>query len=292
MEGGTRHVRQAFTRRQHRLPRMFVEHRTDPGFTIVEVLIVLAITGLMFVSAATLISGKQNQTAFDQAAQQVESQIQQIINDVSIGYYPNNSDFACDGSNPATWPQISAGANQQGTNSGCILLGKAIQFQVQGTSPEEFAVMPIAGLQKNISGQDVQLLSEARPIAIDPSITQKALQSGLTTLFMYYNTGASNVNVGEVAFVGSLASYSGGAIVSGSQQVNVIPVDNTNLGANIPSTESMLKTKLPTSPINPKNGVSICFVSGTTNQSALIVIGGNRHTLGVTLTIKGNPTCT
>ena len=69
-----------------------------PGFTVIEVMIVLAVTGLLFISSVALISGKQNQTAFDQSIRQIQSQIQQIINEVSIGFYPNLGDVQCNGS--------------------------------------------------------------------------------------------------------------------------------------------------------------------------------------------------
>ena len=42
---------------------------------------------------------------------------------------------------------------------------------------------------------------------------------------------------------------------------------------------------------NPSSGVSICFASGTTNQSGLITIGGNGRQLSVKLSIMGDSTC-
>lgn len=117
------------------------------GFTIIEVMIVLAVTGALFVSAALLIAGRQQQTQFDQSIREVQSQIQQVINEIGHGFYPNSGDFSCEAgsSGPPTFTGAAAG---QGTNEGCIFLGKAIQFGVADTDPEIFDVMTIAGRQK------------------------------------------------------------------------------------------------------------------------------------------------
>jgi prepilin-type N-terminal cleavage/methylation domain-containing protein len=264
------------------------------GFTIVEVMIVLAVTGALFISAALLISGRQNQTEFDQGIRQIQSQIQQTINEVSTGFYPNKSNFTCTAA--AGSINISPGGNGQGTNNGCIFLGKVMQFKVNGTIPEQFATFSVAGLQKNSSGNDVASLSEASPLAIAPGpshanipdITQKtALQSGLTTVSMT----ASGNSVGAVGFISSVAQISGGSVVSGSQQVNVIPINTTALNTTTGTVADAIDARLATSPSNPGGGVQICFASGGTNQSGLITIGSSGRQLSVTLDIKGNKTC-
>jgi prepilin-type N-terminal cleavage/methylation domain-containing protein len=264
------------------------------GFTIVEVMIVLAVTGALFVSAALLISGRQNQTQFDQGIRQIQSQIQQTINDVSTGFYPSRDSFAC--SAAAGSLTISSGTNKQGTNSGCVFLGKVMQFKVHGTDPEQFATFSVAGLQKNGSGNDVSSLSEASPVAIAPGpshanvpdITQKTtMQYGISAVSMKANGN----DVGAVGFMSSLAQYSGGSVVSGSQQVNVIPVSTTALNTDTGTVADAIDARLASSPLDPSGGVQICFASGGTDQSGLITIGSSGRQLSVTLNIKGNKTC-
>ena len=281
-----------------RLARGSLPHVKNPGngFTIVEVLIVLAVTGLLFVSAATVISGKQNQTAFNQAIQQIEGQIQQTMNEVSTGYYPNAANFQCSAS--AGGPTIVAGANSQGTNSGCIFVGKVMQFKVANTNPEQFETYAVAGLQQQGgSGPDVQSLLDAKPTVVPTSSVAGRLQSGLTTVRMTYKNGGPDVPIGAVAFTSSFATYSQGSIVSGSQQLNVVPVipkvGNPGLGGTIAQGTQDINTDLVNadSLINPSGGVSICFKSGGTNQSALITIGGSSQPLAVTLAIKTGSVC-
>src|SRR3990167_10157354 len=65
------------------------------GFTVLEVLIVLAITGLLFISAVTLFRGKQTQTQFNQAMHDLESKIQSIANVVKSGSFPDSENYNC-----------------------------------------------------------------------------------------------------------------------------------------------------------------------------------------------------
>jgi hypothetical protein len=176
-------------------------------------------------------------------------------------------------------------------------MGKVIQFDVAATDPEEYRIYSSAGLQRTATGDEVTTYAQARPRVLSPStsspavpdITEKKnLQYGLTTLWM--RNGATNI--GAVGFINKLASYSSGSIVSGAQQVDVVPVNGTALNATQLAAAQSINTNLQTSTPNPANGVTICFVSGGTNQSGLITIGSNGRQLSVTLSIKSNRTCT
>jgi len=272
------------------------KHRSG-GFTIVETMIVLGVTGLLFTLILVTLSGRQARTQFEQSIQEVKSQIQQTINDVAAGYYPNGGAFKCVPS--SSGPQFSAGSTDQGENAGCVFLGKVLQFKVASTDPEQFNVFSISGLQRVAStGNEVTTYAEAMPKAIAPSTTdgsipdqteKKNLLYGLSVYSMTY--GTSNTPIGAVGFVNSLASYSGGNVVSGAQSVQMIPVPGTSLGSAADSTATSINTNLASGPLNPTGGVKICFASGTTNQSGLVTIGGNERQLSVTLSIKGNKTC-
>src|SRR5688572_7392102 len=82
------------TKRRER-GRNFLTARGPRGFTVIEVLIVMVVTGMLFVSAAILIAGRRAQTEFNQGIRQVQSQIQQVISEVATGYYPNPNTFRC-----------------------------------------------------------------------------------------------------------------------------------------------------------------------------------------------------
>lgn len=227
------------------------------GFTIVETLIFLAVSAVIFLSAVILIAGKTNQTEFTQATQDVQSQVQGIINNIANGYYPNENNFNCIATGSPQHLQISTlTANGQGTNAGCLFVGKVVQFGVHGSDPEQYVAYTIAGLQTDsTTGNNVQSYAGAVPLAIAqgnnlpgsgvPAALTGAvstLQYGLTATNMWYcatNTviaagtqcgAAQQTAIGAVGFLSSLAAYdSSNSLVSGSQHVNLIPIGGTGV---------------------------------------------------------------
>lgn len=270
------------------------------GFTIIETMMVLVVTAALFIMIAMTLSGKQGRTEFSQSIQNVKNELQQTINDVGAGFYPNTNNFRCSAS--GTGPNFTSGAGAQGANTGCVFLGKVIQFGVAGsTDPQQYKVYTLAGLQRDSSGNEVTTYANAMPRVVAPSTTNpnvpdasatKKLNYGLTVREVYY--GATKTNIGSVGFVSSLASYSGNTLISGSQQVNVVPVNTTTLNSSAAAGAQAINTNFATSAtsaINPSSGVKICFVSAGSNQSGLITIGSNGRQLSVTLSIKENKTC-
>lgn len=259
------------------------------GYTIIEVMIVLVVTSALFISAVLLINGRQQRTQFDQSIREIRSQIQQVINEVSNGFYPDFSNFTCTvtASGP---PSFSLASSGQGTNEGCIFLGKAIQFGVEGTDPQQFRVINIAARQKSSGGGEVANLSQAQPRAIaldggtnvnvDISTTQNLLY-GLSTVW---------ADAGVIAFTSSLSDVSSpnGASI---QELNISPVNGTTLDMSEVGAVQALNANLAGSTQNPSGGVRVCFVSGGTDQSGLITIGGEAGRLSVELDIKSNRDC-
>jgi len=278
------------------------------GFTIIEVLLVLAISGGLFVSAVVMISGRQNQAAFEQATHQVQSQIQQVLNDVSTGFYPSNGDFKCTAASSSQSPTLSAGLTAQGANSGCIFVGKALQFKVGTADPEQFAVYTIAGLKKGgAGGGESASLANARPVLVAPNPSQvgsnypdnsenQELQHGLTVNRMWYRDSAdADHDIGAIAFINSFGGYSGsGELLSGSGHVDIVAADNsgntTALGLSKPDMVQALNNgggnRLVTGALNPSGGVFICFASGGTQDYAVLQIGGASRDLSIVLHIK------
>lgn len=271
------------------------------GFTIVEVLIVLAVTGALFLSAAIIISGRTNRTQFEQSINEITARIRVTINEVSTGFYPNMNNFQCTRNGAAT--QISSGSAAQGTNADCVFLGKVIQFATQGSNNEQYRTYAVAGLRTDMQGNEIQSLADSSPKAIAPTTSQPSrpdsssldtLQYGLSAVEMYYKTSATGAKnaVGAVGFMNSQAQYTNSQIVSGSTQVSLVPIDGTALNRSTTETAQMIDANLASSPLNPAGGVFICFKSGGTNQSGLVQIGGSGgRQLSVTLKIMGNQSC-
>lgn len=273
------------------------------GFTIVETLIVLGVTGMMVIGAILLVSGQQNRVQFQQSIQDVQARIQQAINEVGAGYYPSNDNLICQ--RQAGQVSLSSGSREQGTNTGCIFLGKALQFGAASANGQDMVVHTIAGLEDNAGGD----LAAADPTSVarglstnssanfpDASVSNQLLY-GLTTVDMYYFEGASRRTVGAVAFVNGLGKYEDSQLMSGSQQVDVIPVDGSGPAASggfvtdKRRVADAINTNLASGSKNPTSGVRICLASAGTRQSGLITIGSSNRGPSVTLAIKASVDC-
>jgi hypothetical protein len=183
-------------------------------------------------------------------------------------------------------------------------LGKVIQFGVKGTEPQQYIIHTLAGLQTNDG-----TLAGTRPKAIaqgqttnttasfpDASI-KKQLLYGLHAVSMYYVQNGTKKAIGAVAFVSGLGSYKDSLLLSGTQQVSMIPVDGSDTSGGNFSTETgqtvdAINDNLAGSPVNPSGGVLICFQSGGTSQSGLVTIGSNGRGATVKLDIKSTKDCT
>ncbi len=64
--------------------------REQKGFTIVEALIVLAVTGMLFVSTSLLIRGQIEKVRYQDSMRQLQQMVQNTIDDVENGYFPSS----------------------------------------------------------------------------------------------------------------------------------------------------------------------------------------------------------
>jgi type II secretory pathway pseudopilin PulG len=273
------------------------------GFTIVETMVVLGITGTLFLTAFLTIDGKQSSTEFYQSIHDIQSVISQTISEVNTGYYANTNNFLCNGTGGTI--QISSGTNSQGANNGCIFIGKAMQFGVNGTSPEQYIIYTIVGLQGSINNLS-STLSAAKPTALAPGASTNTTPSpfpdasqigklnyGLTVASMNsVDASGTKTPIGTMAFISSLGNFSGSQLQSGSLQTNLMPVSGSALKNSTKGAVDNINNNLATSLVNPANGIQICFASAGTIQSGLITIGGGGRIGSSTLTIYGTKDCT
>lgn len=275
------------------------------GFTIVETLIVLGVTGMMVIGAIALVSGQQNRVQFQQSIQDVQARIQQAINEVGTGYYPTDNNLICQRTSGQV--SLSSGSRQQGTNTDCIFLGKVLQFGVDTANGQDVIVHTVAGLEDNDEGnlERADPTSVARGLNTNSSSsfpdlsTSNQLLYGLKTVDMYYFEDATGTRrtIGAVAFVNGLGQYEDSRLLSGTQQVDVIPVE----GSGPPTAGDFITDKrrvvdainqeLHLSPQNPTSGIRICLASAGTNQSGLITIGSSNRGPSVILDIKSSLDC-
>ena len=284
------------------------------GFTIIETLIVLAITSALFMAVVVTLSGRRARTEFSQSMQDIRSRIQQVVNDVGSGYYPALKDAHCidtaNGQGTAVAPgtaKIVTGGAEQGTSSGCVFLGKVMQFGIAGGQLEQVRIYTAFGVRRDANGEVAPDAALKRYINARPAVSALAadtsnLLHGIKIRDMYY--GSPRKDIAAFAVVKSLGSYSmsSGALQSGSTQINIIPIVNTTLGAtpdpdttinaiNVNDRTNKPGQGLADGEVNPSGGIKMCFVSGGSNQSGLIEIGGSSRQFTVSLTMKENKTC-
>lgn len=276
---------------------------TASGFTIVETLIVLAVTGILFASAAIAINGRQNKTEFATSINNAQQAIQEIINQVST-FVPNSKTFNCT-STGIGHPTIAVGANGEGTNYGCVFLGKVLQFSPDAAGNGNYNTFTIAGNQRDASGNEVTKLIDAAPIAVAPTTadgtlpnitTSATFEYGLNAGWIKYklpgNTGSAyDGNSASVGFITSFGSYSGTYLNSGSQQLSMYIINGSNPGDSAAVTADTIDKVVGVSNnFVAVSEVDVCLNSGTTPQHGTIVIGGGQKQLSVSLVI-GNGAC-
>lgn len=264
------------------------EQQSTQGFTIVETMIVLAVTGAMFVVAALAISGRQNRTDFQIGSRNLQIAIQGVINETSSGYYPNNGDFTCSAGSGHNVKITNSGSGAaQGQSTNCVFGGKVLAF---ARNTADYSTYSLAGRRVSTTGQEVTSASDAWLATIHPWSTLTAL---LPNSIRYYGvryaaSGAfSNTSV-AVPFLSSFgnAYTTSEGQTAGSQSIGLYRFSNVPTFTSSDAAASFIDNEA-TYPINT-TGVWLCFSSGTTNQSVIISISPG---LSVESQTKNGTTC-
>lgn len=251
------------------------------GYTIIEVMIFLVITGVLLSSALLVFNGRQRRTQFTQGLREIDAQLRTIVNETASGYYPNKGDISCSSSNGGG-PQLGTAGTGQGKNVGCTFLGRMIRF----TEGESYTAFTVVGQQKGADGKEVTALgpdiNEARQTLITNDADTFTLPWGITIGRIALPNG--NVT-GGVGFVSTFGSYneSGSNLISGSNGISVVTLADTNLES---SPETILdKTEAMTNAARTAGPVTLCLRSGGDDRRAAIIIGGNNSNTGTEVVI-------
>lgn len=270
------------------------------GYTILEVMIFLAVSAALAISALRLVGGQQAKTEFAQAVRDLDLRLQDVINDVSTGFYINNNNFACTDSPSGPVIAELANANNQGQNSGCIVLGQAMEFGINNS--REVKLYPVVGLRRAGSPpKDVTTLADAHPKAIAktsvgdtvPDGTQtESLLYGLKIKSIRYDAGSGLVDIGAIGFLTALDASAGGSLQSGSKNADLYFIDGTSLAPPDTYYTATRINALTKDMKNPSGGIVICMEStARLNQHATITIGSNGRQLSTNLEIIDGASC-
>lgn len=258
------------------------------GYTIVEVLIVLAISGMMFVVATVFIAGKQANTQFTTGTHQFAAEMQSIAEQVTDGQY-SDIPFTCTpGATKLSF--IVQATDNQGQNSNCEFIGKIVHFD--GVGSGGYQILPIAGsrLDKNNSGNPATDFNSARATVIYDAgggvdlTKQKVIPQGLTLKSIKVTESGgthTDYSFGFTQGLGISDNSGSGSYKSGAQISQLSYADQSSLGA-------AAKTAVDSSKMGAASKVEICITDGPRN--ALITIDITNSQLNV-ITKMGATVC-
>lgn len=236
------------------------------GYTIVEVMIFLAVSGGLLVAATSIIGGKQERVRFTQSIDRFSQNVQDVLNDVSTGYYPTQGNFSC--TNPGAGGVVvfdNNVANSQGTNKDCVFLGKIIQL---GTAPDKTAynVFTMAGIRTatDLSNSGARLLAaggnpglqESMNIPVDVEIVDIVSKTNPTR------------NFDGVAIVSEFSQVSGASrtLSGNASRVTVYEYTGGYGAGNITQSINNFRTT---------EGIVVCLRQKNTSNFGALIIGAS-----------------
>lgn len=268
--------------------------RDSRAFTIVETMIFMAVTGVLFTSAILLIGGQQRKAQFTQALYDFESRVRDTMNDVIKGNYQQAS-YTC-----SHGPTFSATATtNQGGNKNCVFVGKVLH--IGGADKSDYQVYTLAGNRYTTAAATTEAsnIKETAPVVITHPLPidlneQFKLPYGIEFLSAY--SGANYVfAVGFFnTFTGFIDSTSGGTQLDLRMVRSAGPTTSTTTH---PSTAIGTLNSIGLAPsdefIAPKleaGGVSICIGNEDQDLYGKLLIGGSaKNTVELTFVNNYDP---
>ena len=238
------------------------------GYTIVETMIVLAVSGVLFISAVAVFNGKQGRSEFTTSMQDIRSKIQDLANDVATGYLPNSSFNSCTALSTGGPPKLAAG-NNIGTSEECIFLGKALNFPSGPTNNGRFQAYTVIGrrLLPNSTAQTTNY-SEAMPTVATELTEDDEIQGGAETQAVDASgIGTSPSNA--VAFYHTLNTPAYGS--TGTSIVEMYDLGDINDPSQMANCVNGTICK-PLDKLSAITKWQLCFKSTTSDQFALITV--------------------
>lgn len=246
--------------------------RRAGGYTILEVVIVLTVSSLLFAASVLGYVAQNRRTQFTDSVNNFAQNIQDVLNDVEVGFYPSSNSFACtaDTSNGG-YPYFPVGANQQGTNTNCIFAGKAIQFgpSTNGGTKSDIDIYTLVGRRQVYGTNDPAInIKDMRPVLLDNLSARKSLISGLQISSVKTGSGTSLAGIAMVSNSGSSVGPSTGL----NNRASLAAI-NGGLSQTKATFASRIKLFFALSdPIGlAKTGVNICIKEGGTGGRTAVV---------------------
>lgn len=269
------------------------------GFTVVEVLITIAVSGALFLSAALAVSGQIAKTEYSQAIRDIETKLTDVANDVSTGYFPNlggGSTKKCELVSGV--PTFSNVAATQGGSPDCIFIGKAIRFEAKdvGTDPAgQLYIYSLVGRRlngpdpddpevANLDEANIQVVKQAGVVDLTEVYSMKLGMKVVSVTVSEAGTNAIIAPSPSLSTIAFITSFGGADNNTTSSPItNIRAVKDTALStvgfATIePTLENAANYKVPNDA-----GIRICVQKD--GKQSLLVLGARNRKLTVETTI-------
>lgn len=245
------------------------------GFTIVETLIVLAVGGMLLVSALAMFRGRIARTQFSTALNEFDVKLRLVMNDVASGLSigAGSGDVFCD-----------SNSGEIGTGGKCIALGKAIHLGPVKTNCQappnnkECDTINIYNIKGNAFNGSTLIgkYFDASP-TINGSPETYTNGYGLHIISTKRKEGAKPPveNVSGIVFTQTFGQDTPGFNLQGAPNVKMRLIEG-DVGTNSADFEGYINNKLQ---YHAAGDVVICLGSGTTDQFGLVTIKSNNATV-------------
>lgn len=255
------------------------------GYTIAEVMIVLAVSGVMFLIAANFINGKEERSAFTQGINEMASRIQDVVEQVTDGQY-SDIDLTCTFLGSST--SVVPGGASQGTNSDCVFLGKVLHFSENG-SATAYELFSVAGGRADSSGNPITSLSSAAPsvahvLTTEQTMPQQLQVHKLTVTDAVTRSRVSSFAIGFFQGQGTFDLMTGN-LQNGTQTVALYYVAGMTSNEN----QSNAEAQVNGSSLMAATNADVCVTDN--HQYADILIGSNNNQLSINVQRDGTTPC-
>lgn len=250
--------------------------RARGGYTIIEVMIVLAVSGVLFTAAITLFQGKNGRTQFSQAMRDADSKIQSVVSDVNSDAFPGSGQYDCTAS-PGKRPVLKAAigpSDTTGTNGDCIYLGKALEADTNNAGGA-IKIYTILSSRLDATSAAVTTFPQATPEPImgPPPLVDLTeiytLLSGVTITQAGISTTINPPPVGsETDMVGYYNSL-GGLAQNGQ---SLTSFGYSGFDSQTGNVQNTLSTQINSLTVTPIQAWYLCFASATSNEFARIIV--------------------
>lgn len=258
--------------------------KSTAGYTIVELMIVLAVSAIIAIGAFSAINGQRQRNEFSLGVRDFEQTITDIANDVSQGYFPNQgNNILCTAGSGITFTDVGQGGKDQGNNADCLFAAKVIEFQPDNDD-SLIRVHTVASRRLTPNDKLVTSLNDLKNgdiagVAVNnvPRLEETfKLSYGMRVLSVKAN-GASNRNA--VSFLSGFGNKAAiGTKFTGSTPTNLYFVNGSYLGQSVDKLLDQLKK--PASYQSPNAyGIEICLEHGRGGKKAKIILGLQGQTL-------------